>query len=110
MALLSIQVANPDTSLLNVAFTAVNSGDTIVIPDDRTFLLVKNGSGSPTTVTLATPGTIYGQPIPDPGFVVAAGNTAVIPLLPGRYMDPAALIATITYSAVTTITAAAVRI
>lgn len=110
MALLSIQVANPDTSLLNVVFTAVTASDTVVIPDDRTFLLVKNGSGSPTTVTVATPGTIYGQPIPDPGFIVAAGNTAVIPLKPDRYMDPVALIATITYSATTTITAAVVRI
>lgn len=108
MALLVAQAASFDTGL-TVVLTAANSSDTISVPDDRTFLIVVNGDGASKTVTLSTPGTIYGQAIPDVPFVVPAGATKVIPLSPSRYNDPSTGLTTISYSATTSVTAAVVR-
>jgi hypothetical protein len=72
-------------------------------------LLVKNGSGSPITVTLVTPGNVDGDlAIADRAVVVAAGVTTGIPVT-DRYMDPVTGLASITYSAVTTVTVAVIR-
>lgn len=72
-------------------------------------LLVKNGSGSSITVTMATPGTDDGLAIADRAIAVAAGAEGHIPVL-DSYKDPSDGLAHITYSAVTTVTVAAVRV
>jgi hypothetical protein len=69
---------------------------------------VKNGSGSPITVTLASPKTLEtGDAYPSKVITVAAGGEAWIPVLK-VYGATSTQLATITYSSVTSVTAAVV--
>jgi hypothetical protein len=69
---------------------------------------VKNGSGSPITVTLASPKTLEtGDAYPSKVITVAAGGEAWIPVLK-VYASSSTGLATITYSSVTTVTAAVI--
>ncbi|MGO4583642.1 hypothetical protein AB4Z38_07105 [Arthrobacter sp. 2RAF6] len=73
-----------------------------------TVLIVKNGSGSPITVTLASPKTLEtGDAYPSKVITVAAGGEAWIPVLK-VYAAVSTQLATITYSSVTTVTAAVI--
>uniref|UniRef100_A0AAU2A2A8 Uncharacterized protein n=1 Tax=Streptomyces sp. NBC_00093 TaxID=2975649 RepID=A0AAU2A2A8_9ACTN len=87
---------------LAAAATAANAGGDTAEVGNRRFLYVNNGSGGSITVTIATPGTSSGFAISDGTYAVAAGKTAIIPLVNdfrgsnGR--------AAITYSGVTTLT------
>jgi hypothetical protein len=108
MALLAtqqIQITGPAITLV----AAAGGGDTVT-PSDRTFLWVKNGSGSPITVTVVTPGTYYGQAIADvPISVPATTGERMIGPLDFRLADTNQVVS-ITYSGVTSLTVAAVRI
>ena len=79
-------------------------------------LLVKNGSGSPITVTIAVPAayTFDGLPIAQTlagrQVTVGAGADAIIPLVASTYGDPVTGLATFAVSAVTTVSAACVSI
>lgn len=89
--------------LAGAAVAAAGGGDTAPCGQGR-FLVVFNGDASPKTVTITSPGTVRGLDVENPATVVAAGDTAVIPL-------PALLAgangrASITYSAVTSVTVA----
>jgi hypothetical protein len=69
---------------------------------------VKNGSGSPITVTLASPKTLdTGDAYPSHVVTVGAGGESWIPVLK-VYGDPVTQLAAITYSSVTTVTAAVI--
>lgn len=92
-----------------LTMTAVTASDTVA-PDDRSVWLVNNGSGSPVTVTVVVPGTVYGQARPDVAVSVAAGALAPIGPLVADLADPATGLITITHSAQTSITAAVVRV
>lgn len=87
--------------LAAAATAAAVAGDTAEV-GPRRFLYVNNGSGGSITVTVATPGTANGFAIADGTYAIAAGKMGLIPLVSdfrgttGR--------ATITYSAVTTVT------
>jgi hypothetical protein len=78
-----------------------------------TFLLVKNASGAPITVTVATPGQVDGRlAIADstsPSIALTTG-LGVIPLISSLYADPTTGLATITYSATSSVTVAVVRV
>jgi hypothetical protein len=107
MALLPTQVVAPTGTALNFD-NAAGGGDTCVTGSDVR-LYVKNGSGSSVTVTLATPGTVDGDlAIADRTVTVAAGATTAIPMT-DLYRNPSTGVASITYSAVTTVTVAVVR-
>jgi hypothetical protein len=72
-------------------------------------LLVKNGSASSVTVTLATPGTVDGDlAIADRTMTVAAGATSGIAVT-DRYRDKSTGLAVITYTSATTVTVAVIR-
>jgi hypothetical protein len=71
-------------------------------------LHVSNGSGSPITVTVVTPGTIDGLAIGDAALSVPAGGHGFIPLT-NVYRDPVTGRASITYSAVTTVNVAVLQ-
>lgn len=90
-------------------FAAAAASDTAAI-DSRTFVVYKNTSGSPVTVTVVVPGnTEYGQPYPDPALVLAATTGELwIPL--HKIYDDGTGRATITTSAQTNVTVAVVRI
>lgn len=94
---------NGGIGLEDSAVAAAALGDTAPTGLGR-FLYVANGDSAPHTVTVATPGTVSGLAIPDVAIVVAAGESAVLPLtalfrgVSGR--------ASITYSAATSMTVA----
>lgn len=73
-----------------------------------TVLIVKNGSASSITVTLTSPKTLEtGDAYPSKVVTVAAGGEAWIPVL-RVYASASTQLATITYSSVTTVTAAVI--
>jgi hypothetical protein len=108
MALLAPQAVS-QTGLTPV-YTAVNSSDTFV-GGDNIFLHVKVG-GTASTVTIASPTTTF--------CALGASGTAhqisvgpltstermIGPMTPGRFNDPSTGVATVSYSAVTGVTAA----
>lgn len=77
----------------------------------RTFVTVHNGSGGSVTLTVTVPGqTSYGVTQPVKTFAVAAGATRNIPILP-EYGDPDdGGLASLSWSATTTVTFSAWRI
>ncbi len=86
-------------------FAAPSTSDTVQV---GTILVVKNGSGSSITVTMVTPGTLgTGDAYPDKAYTVTAGAEAWIPVLPD-YRNTAG-VAAVTFSAVTSVTAAAIN-
>lgn len=86
---------------------AASLGDTAPVGPRRA-LYVKNGSGVSVTVTAVTPGDISGLAIADATLVLAAGKSGLLPL--PRMLAGADGRAAITYSAVTTVTVAAVEL
>lgn len=109
MALLTAQVARLSGPAITYA-AAAGGGDTFVIPTDHTELRVKNGGGSPITVTLTVPGnTDYGVANPVLTFTVAAGAEAACGPLPiARLTNPTTGVVNVGYSAVTSVTVAVV--
>lgn len=95
-----------------VTMAAASGGGDKVDGGDDVALLVTNGGGSPITVTIAVPGnTRAGQAEPDVAITVANGTSKLIgPLadfLENRETDR---LVAITYSGVTSVTVAALKI
>jgi hypothetical protein len=108
MAALTTQTISPIGSAV-VPVAAANSGDTAAC-GDRNVLQVTNGGGASINVTFAVPGTDkFGNAKPDNVVAVAAGATKIVPLREADYADPTTGRAVITYSAVTSVTVAAIR-
>ena len=90
-----------------ITYTAASAGGDKVAPGPNVYLLVKNGSAAAITVTLDTTGTAFnGVAIPDTAVTVAAGAETIIPIT-ADYRNTTDGLAAITYSAVTTVTVAA---
>lgn len=94
---------NGGAALEDNAVAAAALGDTAPVGPGR-FLYISNGDASSKTVTVATPGTVSGLAIPDVSVVVAAGESAVLPLT--TLFRGASGRASITYSAATSVTVA----
>lgn len=111
MALLAKQTST--TYVLNpvVYAAAAAGGDTVAVnPGETVRLLVKNGDASAKTVTIVDPRTQYGQASPDVPVVIANGNAGHTEItLPPEFADPTTGLVSITYSAVTSVSVAAVR-
>jgi hypothetical protein len=107
MAALPTQSASPTGTTLTMA-AASGGGDTFV-PGSSTVLLVRNGDASSKTVTIVRPGTTYGTADPDIAVTVAAGAIAVLGPYPSDLADPTDGQIDVTYSAVTSVTVAAVK-
>lgn len=109
MALLTKQ--QPAVSGLNpmTLATCAGGGDTVLVGDGgNTLLIVRNLDASSKTVTLVDPRTQYGQASPDVPVVISAGLMAAI-LVPPEFADSSGIVS-ITYSAVTSLTVAALRV
>jgi len=78
-------------------------GDKFPNTTRREFLIVKNGDGSPTTVTLDIQATVDSQAVVDRTVVVAAGDEALIGPFDGRYEDTDGNV-NVSYSNITSIT------
>ncbi len=106
MALLTRQDASGYAGGTVTPVAASAGGDTLV-GGQCVELYVNNGSGSSINVTLVTPEVVEGSlAVADRVIAVAAGTLRFIPV-PSRYNDPATGLASVTYSAVTTVTVAA---
>lgn len=74
-----------------------------------TTLIVKNASASTITVTLITPATLpTGDAYPDKAYTIAASAERWIPVLPDYASTTNPRFADVTFSAVTSVTAAAI--
>ena len=104
MALLPTKFVSRAVPLTTKTFAAATAGGDTFATGDEVYLEVKNASGAPITCTVATPGTVEGIAESGFAFQVAAttGVTEVGPF-PSRLFG---LVASITYSAVTTLTIA----
>ncbi len=110
MALLTVQTPTPSAGLVP-SYGAANASDTFV-PDDRTFLYVKNTNAATRTITITTPGTFRGLSIQDPGPTIAAttGELILGPFPADTYADPTTGLCTVTPSATAGVTYALVRL
>lgn len=108
MALIAAQTPAITGTALNMV-AAAGGGDTLRVSGD-TYLVVRNGDASSKTVTVVRPGTEYGQANPDIAVAVAAGATTVIGPIPSTFRDTTDDLVDITYSAVTSVTVAALYV
>lgn len=98
---------------LDPAYTAANADGHTITNGGRMFIHVKNGDTSSKTITVTTPGEVDGLAIADRTVTIAAGEEAVIgPFPPAIYnTDPGVTDKiTVTFSAVTSVTIAALTL
>lgn len=90
-----------------ITFAAASAGGDKVAPGNNVYLLVKNGSTAAITVTLDATGLVFnGAAVPDTAVTVGVGADAIVPVT-ADYRNTTDGLAAITYSAVTTVTVAA---
>lgn len=107
MALYAVQ--SPVITGTTPSYGAVALTDTIKYDSDDQFLIVKNASGASVNVTVVVPGTKHGQNNPDVVVAVgAAGEKWIGPFTSD--MKDADNIITVTFSAITSVTAALVQL
>lgn len=108
MAELTVQ--NIVVTGLEATFASAAGGGDTFRNDGKTLLEVVNGSGADITVTITTPATAGGIAIDNPAIVVTAGERRHIgPFEPALFNNSSGLVA-ITYSGVTSLTIAALRL
>lgn len=96
---------------LNATYASAAAGGDKVPPGDRVFVHVKNGAGSPITVTLAANPTPSGLTVTSPTVSVpASGDRFIGPLSKNDYAAASDGLVAITYSSNTSVTVAALRI
>jgi hypothetical protein len=112
MATLTTQVVNRGGTVVTFA-AAAGGGDAMACGANNS-LRVTNGGGAPITVTIAIPAGASGYPnvaYTSTAVSVTNGTTKEFgPIAAGLYQDPTTGLATITYSAVTSVTVAAVQL
>jgi hypothetical protein len=96
------------TGLLPV-YTAADATGNNFLNDGMVFLHVKNGDVASKTVTLTTPNLVEGIAIADPTVVIPAGEDRMIGPFPTGPFNDSSGKANVTYSAVTSVTVALVR-
>lgn len=113
MATLSVGTAGRATPFDLSGLVAAAGGGDKFANDGQTFFIVKNGDGSDHTVTFPfsglNQGIVDGITPTNTARTVTAGHTAIFgPFPSGLYNDAAGLVS-VSYSAVTTVTVAAVK-
>lgn len=97
---------------LTPAYAAASGGGDTFTPGDKTFLHIKNTSGAPITVTIATyPDTApWGAAIPDQTVSIPAtvGDKMIGPMVGSQYANPSGGLGGLTYSGVTNLTVAVI--
>lgn len=108
MAALTVQ--DVSRSGLEAAFVACSGGGDYFQNDGRCILEINNASVGDITVTIATQKTVDGKAVADDAVVITAGERRHIgPFPPGIYNDVNGRVQ-LTYSGVTTLTAAIIRV
>ena len=110
MATLSVQAIS--AAGLDPTYSAAAGGGDKLKPGRGVFLHVINGGGSSVTVTLVAPGSYYGSVAnPDPTYTVGASGEMMIPVPATPFANGSdSGLAAVTYSGVTSVTVAAIRI
>lgn len=109
MATLAIQTINKTG--LNPTYVAAGVGGDKVRPGRGVFLHVLNADDASVTVTLVTPIAPFGLALADRLVTVPAGAERMIAIPADEYSNPAdSGLAAVTYSGVTDLTVAALRI
>jgi len=94
---------------LEPVYTAADVAGDEFVNTGRKFFHIKNGDGSPHTMTIETPNTVDTLAIADRDVVIPAGEERMIgPFAGGTYNDSAGSVQ-VTYDAVTSVTLALVR-
>lgn len=102
MATLSVQ--DPTRSGIALTFNAAAGGGDAFANDGQTYVIIRNDSVAPITVTFTIVQTVEGSTPAGRAYVVAAGATFIIPPFPAaQYTNPATGLVNITYSGVTTL-------
>jgi hypothetical protein len=96
-------------------YAAANAGGDAMPCGNTIFLHIKNSNAATRTVTLVVPAAILAAPniaITSPAIVVAAtiGDMMIGPVLPQFFQDPVTGLCSITYSAATNVTVAAIQL
>lgn len=95
---------------LNPTFNAAAGGGDEFANTGKEFIHLKNGDGSPMTVTIVTQITVDAQAVGDRAVVVGAGEERIIgPFPSAEYNDSGGLVQ-LTYSAVTSLTVAVLKV
>lgn len=113
MAVLTVSSAKRATNGLDLAGVAAAGGGDTFVNTGQEVLVIKNGSGAPITLTVATPVTVDGLAVTDLTATIGAGETRMVgPFPPGIYNDTgvAGGSVSLTYSGVTTLTVAVVKV
>jgi hypothetical protein len=107
MSTIAAQQITPQ-GLVNPTFAAASGGGDAFSPGDRTVFVVKNGSGASITVTVDVTATVFGLAAPNIPVVIPAGQQAFLgPYPAGEVEQESTGLCDVTYSAVTTVTVAA---
>jgi len=109
MARTALTVQEVTLSGLSPTFSAANADGNSFANDGDTFLYVKNGGASSITVTIITPAKEQGVDIEDITVTIAASGEKMIGPFPRRlfnYTDGVH----VDYSAVTSVTVAAIKV
>lgn len=110
MALLTTLTSKRAANGNDLAGAAAAGGGDTFTNTGQEIAVIKNGSGAPITVTFVTPATLDGLAVTDLTVSVGAGETrAVGPFPPGVYNDANGLVS-MTYSGVTTLTVAILKV
>jgi len=87
-----------------LAFANASVGGDKFVPDENTFLLVRNDSGVSVTVTIVTPYAPLGLALADPVItVVAAAEATIGPFAPPYWANSAGQ-ADVTFAPITSVT------
>lgn len=109
-ALTTLQMVAPATA--GPTFVAASGGGDTLKAGDRTYLIVRNGSGAPITVTVARFPNPDAEGMAETGLTVSVpattGERWIGPLYGSRYRNPSTDNVEVTYSGVTSLTVAAV--
>lgn len=109
MAALTVQAITRTGTGLQPAYTAAAGGGDTVRVGKSVFLHIKNDGGSAVTVTVATPGKAYGLDISDLAIAIPAGEERMIGPIDDAFRGSNGS-ASISYSGVTSVTLAALRV
>lgn len=110
--LLAVQTISDDG--VAPTYGAAPAAGNVIPGDGSTWVHVKNGGGSSINVTVATGGTLDGEPVADKVIAVPNGGERIIgPFRPRAFNQPPgathAGMVTLDYSAVTTVTVGAFK-
>lgn len=107
MALVSPQTGNNNGGGA-ITFATPTTSETFVPGNNIYYLVLTTSTGI--TTTLVVPGSVYGQARPDVAYTITTSSNRLIGPLSSDLADPTTGLVTITHSATTGVTAAAITL